>query len=276
MLMRKNEGFSMEEVVHHLPNVIEMEPDQFRSKIYSHIPTIDILNELKDDFVITSISRQRTRRKEMQTYSKHQVTLRSKGINPSSLDEFPEISIFNSHNGTSSLKLSFGMFRLVCSNGMTVPTKSFHSRKFIHKNLNLSEVISHVREMKENSIHISQRILMMKERILNEDEKMEVAKGFFKIRYEKFSTEENLKRVLKPLRKEDEQDDLWTTFNVVQEKMIRGSKFENGRDNGFRLILPKKDQLVQRPVRFISSMDGRRWLNETLWQHVEETFEDLK
>jgi Mor family transcriptional regulator len=44
-------------------------------------------------------------------------------------------------------------------------------------------------------------------------------------------TEETVKELLEPVRNEDKGDDLWSVFNVLQEKVIKGQfYFSNGKN----------------------------------------------
>ena len=67
--------------------------------------------------------------------------------------------------------------------------------------------------------------------ILSQEQKVEFAKKALETRFEKVNENQNIikdyginiEEVLKPTRKEDEGDDLWNVFNVLQEKMIDGN-----------------------------------------------------
>jgi hypothetical protein len=60
---------------------------------------------------------------------------------------------------------------------------------------------------------------------------------------------------LNPRRFEDRRDDLWSTFNVIQENAIRGGLTAYNRDTN-RLTT----------IRPINSIDGDVKLNKALWQ----------
>ena len=69
-----------------------------------------------------------------------------------------------------------------------------------------------------------------KSTILSQEQKVEFAKKALETRFEKVNENQNIikdyginiEEVLKPTRKEDEGNDLWNVFNVLQEKMIDG------------------------------------------------------
>ena len=70
-----------------------------------------------------------------------------------------------------------------------------------------------------------------KSTVLSQEQKVEFAKKALETRFEKVNENQNIikdyginiEEVLKPTRKEDEGDDLWNVFNVLQEKMIDGN-----------------------------------------------------
>jgi hypothetical protein len=63
--------------------------------------------------------------------------------------------------------------------------------------------------------------------------------------------------LLTPFRPEDEGSDLWTVFNVIQEKMTRG---------GFTYKSPRGRQTT---LRGIKSIQATNRLNTKLWEAAE-------
>ena len=77
------------------------------------------------------------------------------------------------------------------------------------------------------------------ERQLTMDEKVEFVQKASRLRWATGSVPSTLDLVdlLTPNRNEDEGDDLWKVFNVVQEKFVRGGieyKSQTGRKTGLR------------------------------------------
>jgi hypothetical protein len=80
------------------------------------------------------------------------------------------------------------------------------------------------------------------------------------IRFGENGAEVDINELLKPVRKEDEGSDLWTIFNVIQEKMVRGNfkyKTLKGRNKTARSIknfnrdLQLNEQLYELAESFI-------------------------
>jgi hypothetical protein len=62
-----------------------------------------------------------TARASGRTSTKHVVRVRFSELRGTGDDKyFPELVLFNSYDGEQSLKLSTGLFRLICSNGLTI------------------------------------------------------------------------------------------------------------------------------------------------------------
>jgi hypothetical protein len=80
----------------------------------------------------------------------------------------------------------------------------------------------------------------MKGVTLSDDEKKELATAVIKIRKEADDNqqveidEKTIMDILMPVREEDEGDDLWTVFNVCQEKLIKGGFQAVGKNNKSR------------------------------------------
>jgi hypothetical protein len=92
---------------------------------------------------------------------------------------------------------------------------------------------------------------------LDEQEKNLFAQAAMQVRFEGKPAPITEAQVLRPRRFEDEKSDLWTTFNVIEENLMRGG--QRGRNaNGRR----------QR-TRAITGIDGNVSLNQALWTLAE-------
>ena len=168
-------------------------------------------------------------------FSKHMVTFQNPDIMIKSKDgddAFPRIILSNSHDGLQAFKFSVGIFRLVCSNGLVVADEKFSDFKIKHKGYTFSElrdVVSKAVKDLPNKVEVLNK---MKSRILTKDEKEKLALDAMLIRAgitpdsdkaKKFEyDEETLQDILEPKREADKGDSLWTTFNIVQEKITQG------------------------------------------------------
>jgi len=140
-------------------------------------------------------------------------------------EAYPRILLTNSHDGMQSFRFSVGIFRLVCSNGLVVADEKFNDFRIKHKGYTFDElrdVVSQAVKDLPNKVEVMNQ---MRNRILSEEEKQKLAIDALLIRAGVKTLEydrETIDEILEPKRKEDQGDDLWRVFNVVQEKIING------------------------------------------------------
>ena len=185
-------------------------------------------------------------------YAPHQVILRNKDIATVG-DLLPQLIFTNSHNGIKKMTMDTGIYRLVCSNGLVVPTSITQSLSIKHIDLGDSTTDTIVNSFYEKVPIIMNSIDRMRNKILTDDEIDNFTYNALQIRFIN-AVGININDVVKPSRIEDYSDDLWTIFNVVQEKLIRGG-----------IQLPSKGH--SRPINnFVNDND----INTKLWQLAEQ------
>ena len=182
------------------------------------------------------------------------------------VDCFPRIILTNSHDGFHSFKFMVGLFRCVCSNGLVIATDTFADVSIRHINYTFDEL----REMVAKAIStVSDNISVMNEMqktILNEEQKKALATEALKIRGGDDEdkplkvADDDLEDILAPVRKEDNANDLWTVFNILQEKIIKGNfRMISNTNNKARKARPitglaKDLEINQALFRYASSM----------------------
>ena len=192
-------------------------------------------------------------------HSVHELRLRN-GELPKVGDTLVEAIIRNSHNGMASFRVSAGLHRLVCSNGLTVPTALAESFNIRHSRFDLDEVKRLTESFAGKLPKIEGSVKRMMEREMTIDEKIEFVRKSVGIRFgqDKVLNELQIVGLLTPNRDEDQGDDLWTTFNVVQEKYIRGG-IETTSQRGRRTKL-----------RGLENIMAVNQVNTKLWTLAEE------
>lgn len=185
-------------------------------------------------------------------YAPHQVILRNNDIATVG-DLLPQLIFTNSHNGIKKMTMDTGIYRLVCSNGLVVPTSITQSLSIKHLDLGDSTTDTIVNSFYEKVPIIMNNIDRMRNKILTDDEIDNFTYNALQIRFIN-AVGININDVVKPLRIEDNSDDLWTVFNVVQEKLIRGG-----------IQLPSK-----RHSRPINNFVNDNNINTKLWELAEQ------
>lgn len=156
------------------------------------------------------------------------------------IDTFPRIILTNSHDGFNSFKFMVGLFRLVCSNGLVVADNEMVNMSIRHINYSFDELRRVVAEAIKQVPNIVCTMNTMKNTEVTDEQKREIATEVVKIRKgiedeQKFDIDEaTIMDILNPVRKEDEANDLWTVFNICQEKLIKGGFSANGKNNKTR------------------------------------------
>jgi hypothetical protein len=169
-----------------------------------------------------------------------------------------ELVLMNSHDGGCAFRLFAGVFRLVCSNGLVVSEASFGAVSIRHTHRTVSHVVDASQKIAHGSDGIGQRIEAFRARSLTEPERLDFASRALALRYD--SVEAAPVRpalLLEPARREDHGASLWQTFNVVQERMLRGS-----RPDRFKA---QQEQRRTARVRGLTGLDAQLDINRNLW-----------
>lgn len=176
------------------------------------------------------------------------------------VDSYPRIILTNSHDGFNSFKFMVGLFRLVCSNGLVMCSDEMVNMSIRHINYDFEALRLVVTNAIEQVPYIVNTMNTMKNTKLSETEKKELATAVVKIRKdvednEKFSIDEaTIMDILEPVRDEDNSDDLWTVFNICQEKMIKGGFQATGKNDKVRK--QRKITSIKKDVEY----------NQRLWE----------
>lgn len=175
------------------------------------------------------------------------------------VDTFPRIILTNSHDGFNSFKFMVGLFRLVCSNGLVVADNQLVNMSIRHINYTFDELRKIVANAIEQVPNIVMTMNRMREITLTDSEKEKIATEVIKIRkgFDENTKvdidKETIQDILSPVRDEDKGNDLWSVFNVCQEKLIKG---------GFRATTQGNKTRKQRGITSIKKdMD----FNQRLW-----------
>jgi hypothetical protein len=201
------------------------------SKKYVHINTSTVIEDLAKLGWFPVEAKQRRTRKSQTIFSKHMVVFQNPDLKIKSSDgddAFPRIILTNSSDGFNSFQFRVGIYRLICSNGLVLADEEFSSFKIRHMGYTFEELQNTVTTAIEDLPNKLEILNKMQERVLTQEEKAQFAANALKIRAGISLNEEKnydsltLEDILAPAREEDEGDSLWKTFNILQEKIIRG------------------------------------------------------
>jgi len=254
--IRANQPLDNDQLRAVVPSIFADNAHESRSDRYSCIPTIVVLDALrKEGFEPFMACQARVRDDSKVGYAKHMLRLRHAG-QIDNQDATNEIVLLNSHDGSSSYQMLAGCFRFVCQNGM-VCGDTFRDVRVRHTGNVVDNVIEGAYEVLDNFERVSESREMMESVRLSGDEQRAFARAALPLRFEKEDSRPQEEQVLRPRRHQDARQDLWTTFNVVQENLVRGGI---SRVNG-------KGKVTR--TRKINGIDGNVRLNQALWTLAE-------
>lgn len=230
------------------------------SERYAFIPTTRALGVLQDfGWHPQSVSEASTRIDENRGFQKHLLRLRNETM-PFVNGHAPEIVLVNSHMGSASFRLMFGVFRMVCSNGL-IAGDTVRDYRITHKGYADDAVADAIKELMLAAPQIANSIESLNSVHLTNDQKMAYAKAAIELKYDDETKSYGAmpEDLVRPLRyQEAGNDSLWQTFNTVQERLVKGRhSFRNA--NG----------AIQK-ARAVKSIDENTRLNRALWTLADE------
>lgn len=228
-----------------------------RSQRYTYIPTIEVLNGLrKEGFQPFMACQTRCRDEGKREHTKHMMRLRHGSQIHAT--EANEIVLLNSHDGTSAYQMLSGVFRFVCCNG-TVWGDTQNDVRARHSGRVVDDVIEGAFRVLEDFERVDQSREGMQALTLQAGEQAAFAHAALALRYDSDTPAPVTEaQVLQPRRMADKAGDLWTTFNRVQENLVRGG-LDGRSTNGKRMR-----------TRAVQGIDQNLKLNRALWVLAEE------
>ena len=235
MLQIKNEGFlTTKEIKSKAPSVFTESASPEVSDKYTHIPTSIVLEDMEKLGWKVVDAREVKARKGI-GFQKHLIVFRNKEVVINGADGdtvFPQILLTNSHDGKNSFTFTAGLFRMVCENGLVVSTQQFENVKMRHMGYTFEDLQKEILEMVEKLPLTVESMNKMKSIQISDEDAVKLAKKSLTTRFSEEEIE-NLRidfdAFLEPVREEDKGKDLWTVFNVIQEKIIEGDfKYMSG------------------------------------------------
>ena len=253
------EPLDNEALYRHVPSIFASEAHDSRSERYVYVPTIDIVEGLRREgwfpfFAVQSVPRDGSRH----GHAKHMLRLRRDG--GIGKPEAAEVIIVNSHDGTSAYQMFAGMLRFVCTNSM-IAGERFEEVRVPHKGGIQDQIIEGVYTVAEDFPRLIDATETMKDTRLSHDEQRVLAEASLVARYGEDESPVQPDQIIMPRRREDAGQSVWSTFNVIQENMIRGG-LDGRRTNA-------EGRIRRSQTRAINGIDQNVGLNRALWTLAE-------
>jgi hypothetical protein len=247
-----------EQLKEQAPALFTVEPHFNVSDKYHFIPTIDVINEIKNNnWYPVSVSEASVRDADKEGYQQHLVRFRHFDDLLTPQDNAVELILFNSHDRSKSFTISAGIFRFVCSNGLVVADSIFESYKIKHLGDRDNDVAAAVASITAIKPKLMEKIQKLESIGLSQFEKESFARSAIPLRFEKHLSVD-YQDLLVPHREEDAKDNLYTVLNVIQENLLRGNISGINNETGRRFT-----------SREITSISKDVDVNQGLWNIAE-------
>jgi hypothetical protein len=259
-VLRSNEPLENCQMAAVAPSIFADAKHDSRSERYTYIPTISVLDGLrKEGFQPFFVAQGTTRVPGKAQFTKHMIRLRRSGQIVDT--EANEIILVNSHDGTSSYQMLSGMLRFVCNNGL-VCGENMKEMRVPHKGNIVDNVIQGAYDVLDGFEYIREVTGELKSLTLSRDEAHVFANAAMEVKYPTAEGEQPNRPfesadLLRARRSEDRQADIWTTFNRIQENVIKGGI--SGRSTTGRGM----------STREVRGLDENVRINRALWVLAE-------
>jgi len=197
------------------------------SERYSHIPTYQIVEDMKVlGWEVVDVKEVKARKNV--GFQKHLVVFRNNDIVIDGKDGdtvFPQILLTNSSDGKNAFTFRAGLFRLVCENGLVISTQDFANMRIRHYGYKFEDLKATITNIVEKLPLTVASMNKFKQIQLNKKQIIKLAKEALNIRFGEVEMNRitvDWNEFVKPTRREDEGTDLWSVFNMVQEKVLEG------------------------------------------------------
>lgn len=255
-LIRRDRPLTHDELMQHTPSVFGEEKHASRSERYAYIPTITLLESLqREGFQPFFACQTRVRDPSRREHTKHMLRLRRAGQITG--QQVPEIILLNSHDGSSSYQMLPGLFRSVCCNGLVCGT-SLGEVRVPHKGDVVEKVIEGAYEVLGVFDRVEEKRDAMQSLLLPPPAQQALAKAALTYRFGEEHQPVTESQVLSARRWQDEQNDLWSVFNRLQENLSKGG------------LSGHSAQGKRSRTRAVNGIDGDIKLNRALWVMAEE------
>ena len=249
------------------PAIFATEPASYiNQNRYHFTPTFEIIDMMQDmGYLLTGAKQSKTKIPLRRDHGVHIVEFQHPDLyvkdgTSNEIEARPTIVMVNSSDGSRPFDFQMGMFRLVCSNGLIVKDKDLGGFKERHTKYNFADLKSLISQKVDSLPKTIDKINTWNGIEMSAKDRFAFATEALALRLssDRKPEEYEIRDILSPKRAADKHNNLWCTYNVVQENLIKG---------GF--------QLNERQARPITNPWQDLELNKGLWA-LAEKFETVK
>jgi len=216
-----------------LPSVMAEKSHDRTSSKYDFIPTTQVIYLLEKHGWVVSSARETNAKEGRKGFQKHMIRFRQKGDEGRLLEVnelIPEILLTNAHDASAAFNLMAAFERCWCANQCTVSESTIASHRVLHKGYNNEKILEAVYHIVEDTPKVVESVERFKDIPLNQEERGIYAEASLNLLYSQdkllgYGKKDTITRLLRPKRTQDTESNLWTTYNIIQEKFLKGDRF---------------------------------------------------
>jgi len=263
-------ALSLDDLRRNSPSVFAENARPGVSSRYTFVSTAQVVDLLQGEgWEPVSARQQRVRLPERQGFQMHELRFARRDELDKSMFEVgdvrPELILQNAHDGTRAYRIDAGLYRLVCRNGLVVADARFAHVAIRHLDVSAEKFATAARSVADTTAQVLDVVARWQAVELTPLTRHNFATRAATLRWDAEQPVARLldaDELLKPLRYGDDKSDLWTTFNVVQEHLVRG---------GDRYMGYTANMGIRRSTtRPVGSLTVGQKLNKALWSLAEE------
>jgi len=247
------------------PSIFAEEPWERMSSKYLMLPTIHVVNQMREQgFMPVRAMQSRSRIEGKSNYTKHMVVFRDVSKEQKVGDTVPEVVLVNSHDGTSSYQLHAGLFRLVCSNGLIIADTTLAAIKCRHARSLMDEIIEGTHTLIREIPEMAEKVDHFRSIKLDPDDQQALASASLMLRYDPSEHAPIEPSQLLGIRRQaDKEPTLWNTYNRIEENLMKGG------------LAGRTSTNKRTETRKVSSVSENVRLEKALWHLTEHMAKKL-
>lgn len=265
-------ALTLDEIKSYAPAVLADTQHDSRSQRYVYIDSTAVMRVLEDaGFLPVEVRQGRSRDVTRREFTKHAVRFRHRDYleGQQAGGSVYEVIMKNAHDGSNAYTFLGGMFRFLCLNGMYVSNgmvTDVHVTHSGNRERILEGVVTASLAVIEQAPKVLEAVNSWAKINLLPAEQQIMAEAAHELRFADadgtVNTPVKPAQLLHARRVGDQGDDLWSTYNRIQENATKGGLAAPGR-------LPN-GRLVNRTTRGINGIDQDIKLNRALWAVAEK------
>lgn len=236
---------------------------------YKHVRTIDAAKVIMDaGWLPREVISMKPRLLSRIGFQKHRIRFFNPNL-PTVNGSFVESLLTNSYDTKSTFIFQFGVFRMICSNGMVVGD-TFAKESVRHLGYTDQKVHDAINKILPQTENILSSIDRFSSTQLTSTDQKHFGQSILEMRLDKkegwILDDKAIASLYSSHRYADNVNDLWTTFNRAQENLCRVGFNVSRKD-------PEEGYIETRKVRAIKNNFRADSVNSALWTLAEDMYE---